>query len=375
MKKSRILFSTCLVLSSLLLACYKNHKMAEFHELNGRGYYSCNLDNSEIPVSELKLSSIVEEPKLILFDDSPESLFGFWRCAISDNYIGMCTPHNKFQIFDHNGRYIRSIGNIGHGPGEYINIYGACIDEKNGFVYLADMMTRRLSKYTLEGVFVGWLNDRPFSKTVLRCDKTGTLQVVNIPFAPDDVQFMIAPLNTTPKYYQAALDVPTRDKDGNFTGFNNEIWAYNNTSELSYQISCSDTLYAFNYTDSINYPLITAKAEGKYPFYNDINEYFLVSVYDEQTPDEIYWIKKKNGEITRGKMINDYLFGMPVKNATFCFKDGWYYQFFESFDLESQLKDLLKEGKLSQLEQTKVRELIEKARNANQGMMLLGRIK
>ena len=74
-------------------------------------------------------------------------------------------------------------------------------------------------------------------------------------------------------------------------------------------------------------------------------------------------------------MIYDYLFGMPVKNAILCFKDGWYYQFFESFDLESQLKDLLKEGKLSQPEQTKVKELIEKARNANQGMMLLGRIK
>lgn len=375
MTHKNFLFCLGAALLTLLASCDGNRKLAEYKEVNGRGYYSCNLDDPEIPSSELKLSSIVEEPKLIIFDDSPESLFGFWRCAISDSYIGMCTPNNKFQLFDHNGKYIRSIGNIGHGPGEYINIYGACIDEKNGFVYLADMMTRRLSKYTIEGEFVGWLNNRPFSKTVLRCNEEGTLQVVNIPFGPDDVQFMIAPIDGKPKYYNAALDVPSKDDKGNFIGFNNEIWGYNNTPELSYQITSSDTLYAFDLTDSINYPLITAKAEGKYPFYNNINGYYLISIFDEQSPDEVFWLKKENGEIARGKLINDYLFGMPVKNATFCFKDGWYYQFFESCDLETQLKDILKEGKLSEEQQKEAKQIIEKARNAEQGIMLLGHVK
>ena len=375
MRPSKILFSMAVILSAMLVACNKKSRLAECREINGKKFYCCMLNDPEIPISELKLSYIVERPKLILFEDSPESLFGFWRCAISDNYIGLCTPNNKFQLFDHNGKYIRSIGNTGHGPGEYINIYGACIDEKNGFVYLSDMMTRRLSKYTIDGEFVGWLNNRPFSKTVLRCNDEGTLQVVNIPFGPDDIQFMTAPLTGETKYYPAALDVPSKDDKGNFIGFNNEIWGYSNTPELSYQITSSDTLYAFDPTDGINYPLVTAKYEGKYPFYNNINDYYLIAVFDEQAPDEIYWLKKENGELARGKVINDFLFDMTVKNATFCFKDGWYYQFFESEDLVSQLKDILKEGKLTQDQQAEAKQLIEEAQNANQGVMLLGRVK
>lgn len=364
-----------LALSILFVACGGNSKFAEYKEINGRGFYSCNLDDPEIPCSELKLSSIIEEPKLILFEDSPEAMFGFWRWTISDNYIGFCTPNNKFQLFDHNGKFVRSIGNIGHGPGEYINIYGACIDEKNGYVYLSDMMTRRLSKYKIDGEFMGYLNNRPLSKTILRCDDAGTLQVVNIPFGPDDVQFMIVPQHAEPKYFSAAIDVPYRDEKGNFNGFNNEIWGYSNTPELSYQISSSDTLYAFEPKDSINYPLVTAKYEGKYPFYNDINGYFLISVYDNQTPYDIYWLKKENGELMRGQMINDFLFGMKVKDATFWFQDGWYCQFFESFELESQVEEILKEGTLSRKEQEQARQLMDKMQEANQGVMLLGRIK
>lgn len=44
------------------------------------------------------------------------------------------------------------------------------------------------------------------------------------------------------------------DEEGNFIGFNNEIWAGNNTSEFTYHIFETDTLYRFNPQTHKTYP-------------------------------------------------------------------------------------------------------------------------
>lgn len=370
-----LLSLVCVVLFFTLTGCQREANHALLLEKNGRSFYCCNMDESKCSPSSLLLSDIADEPQMIFFDYSPESAFGFWRCTISDNYIGICTENRKFQLFDHNGTYIRSIGDVGHGPGEYKNIYGFCIDEKNGFIYLADMMTRKLLKYTIEGDFVGWINPRPLSKSALRCNPNGSLEIVNIPIMAKDFQFLVISPDSEPKYFPAAIEVPTKDDQGHFIGFNNELWSFNNTSELSYQISCSDTLYAFDSRIGENYPLVTAKFGDYFPFYNDINRYYLISFYSEPDMDEIWWLKKENGELSRGKLINDYLFGTEIKDACFKFRDGWYCEFFESFELISQLEEIEKKHSLSRDEQAKAKQLKEKVQKAEQGVMLIGRIK
>ncbi len=376
MNKKYLFSLAYVVFNFALTGCQKGINNAVLlSEKNGRCFYSCNMNESKCLPSTLLLSDIADEPKIVFFENSPESIFGFWRCVISDNYIGICTENSKFQLFDHNGTYIRSIGKVGHGPGEYITIYGSCIDEKNGFIYLADMMTRKLLKYTINGDFIGWINQRPLSKSSLRCDEEGSLEVINIPMTADDFQFLIIPPDTEPMYFPSAINVPVKDERGNFIGFNHELWSFNNTSDLSYQISCSDTLYVFNSRIGENIPLVTAKFGDYFPFYNDINKYYLISFYSEPDTNEIWWLKKDDGELGRGKLINDYLFGLEISDACFKFRDGWYCEFFESFDLITQIEEIEKRGTLNPKEQTRAKQLKEKVQNAEQGVMLIGQIK
>lgn len=370
------LFS-CLVVFVLTISmagCSGNEGV-EYVEKDGRWFYSCDLDKANAPTSNLKLSSIAEKPKVVFFDTSPESIFGFWRCTISDNYIGICPSSGRFKLFDHDGRFLRGIGDVGHGPGEYTKIYEACIDEKNGYVYLGDMGTRKILKYTIDGEFLCVVNvGRPISKCALRCREDGTLEVVNMPFGMGDYQFMVAGGMSAPTYYPAKMEVPTRDENGNFIGFNNEIWTYGNSGLMTYKLSCSDTLYAFDSSDGSNYPLVTAQCENKvYFMFNETSKYLFIDTLVD--PKVIWRIDRSNGKLAKGEIENDYLYGMSVNNPIIKFRNGWYCDFYDSYDLESELETLEKEGNLGKEELSEIRQLKEKVQASEQGVMLLGKLK
>ena len=52
-----------------------------------------------------------------------------------------------------NGRFIRKIGGLGNGPGEYLSLSNFTLDTENEFIYLLDYF-KRIHKYHLDGTFV-----------------------------------------------------------------------------------------------------------------------------------------------------------------------------------------------------------------------------
>jgi hypothetical protein len=62
-------------------------------------------------------------------------------------------------MFDKNGKYLRQIGSLGQGPGEYIYITDFCLDTINHEIYILDSPKHMLYKYNFDsGEFISSIN-------------------------------------------------------------------------------------------------------------------------------------------------------------------------------------------------------------------------
>jgi hypothetical protein len=65
-------------------------------------------------------------------------------------------------MFDKNGKFIRKIGRLGAGPGEYLSIYDFCIDKERKEVYILDSGKGKIHKYDFEtGKYISSIESIP----------------------------------------------------------------------------------------------------------------------------------------------------------------------------------------------------------------------
>ena len=56
----------------------------------------------------------------------------------------------RVQVYDANGKYVRTIGRSGEGPGEFAFPYATAIAGQ--YLYVSDTQRSRLSRWSLDGV-------------------------------------------------------------------------------------------------------------------------------------------------------------------------------------------------------------------------------
>jgi|GEM_PF-633850 len=106
--------------------------------------------------SQLPLSEITESIEAIELEMTDESVIDprpglMQRIIISDNLL-IIAQSKKIFVFDRNGKFIRSIGSKGQGPGEYISINSIAYDESNKLLFVGEYT--KIIIYDLEGHFL-----------------------------------------------------------------------------------------------------------------------------------------------------------------------------------------------------------------------------
>lgn len=135
--------------------------------------FSCNKKKCNelltIPVNvrqntPLLLSEITETLIAIdleLTDDSIINPEGIRRIVVSDNYV-VVLKLNQILVFDKEGKFIRSIGRQGQGPGSFNHIQNIAIDEENKRIFILNSRPRRIISYKLNGEFLAESITTPF---------------------------------------------------------------------------------------------------------------------------------------------------------------------------------------------------------------------
>ncbi len=144
-------FSLCLILTSafLLGSCSGNDKPNNLITIDIQEALKKN--------GSVKLSELVSDVEFVEFDTvHPEAYFDQARSiSVGKNYILIAREfQNQVILFDRNGMFIRLIGRVGKGPGEYVNCFVVGMDPNEKFVFVADYVQKRLIKYAISGEYI-----------------------------------------------------------------------------------------------------------------------------------------------------------------------------------------------------------------------------
>lgn len=133
---------------------------------SGIGFHSCstkhaenirvidivgNLNNTE----DIKLSDIADEVSYIPLETKAECLLTEGYNIISSSEFFFISDGDKpLFVFDLEGRFVRKIGSIGNGPGEFSECIQFHLDEQKREVYIFNQ-NREFCRYTWEGDYLG----------------------------------------------------------------------------------------------------------------------------------------------------------------------------------------------------------------------------
>ena len=150
--KILILLSLCLLAGCRRAGNDNTTDIAVIDVINNIGKYQ-----------EVYVSEMVSELEYIPLETHENCLIGgVLGMIVTPSYIfvhgaeggggGMIVPgRSHLYAFGRDGRFIRAIGRVGQGPGEYQNMNGFFIDDKNQLVYIETFRT--LLEYSYDGVF------------------------------------------------------------------------------------------------------------------------------------------------------------------------------------------------------------------------------
>ena len=130
----------------MFFSCSKSIKRGNLLEI------FVNIDQ-ETPLS---LSEITEELTAIDLELTAKSLINIDKIKriITFENIIIITEINKILIFGKDGKFIRSIGSKGQGPGEYNFIMNLTVDDKNKHIFISSSSPGKIICYDLTGKFI-----------------------------------------------------------------------------------------------------------------------------------------------------------------------------------------------------------------------------
>ena len=134
----------------------------------------CNLAiYSKIDQYTNNLSAIASDVEFVHLDNEPLLRdFFVYDMQRTDDYIFVMGPGFIYQ-YNLQGKYIRTIGRSGQGPGEYVTLCAPLlIDEDKKEISVLDLRTKRMPRYNFDGKFLKTVRMSDYLGGYLRMDST-----------------------------------------------------------------------------------------------------------------------------------------------------------------------------------------------------------
>ncbi|GAA0365886.1 NHL repeat-containing protein [Bacillus horti] len=125
----KIACALCFFLALILVGCSQNTN----HEVNINRIFA-----EEYSIEELELEVELKEPRGLTM--------------IGDDLIIVDSGNNRLLRINKSGKLVQTIGETGHGNGEFLNPVAVAVDEQ--FIYVADSGNSRVQKLTMDGSFI-----------------------------------------------------------------------------------------------------------------------------------------------------------------------------------------------------------------------------
>ena len=333
----------------------------------------CHFDQVKNNI-DINLSELVEDFKIVRFENSDNAYFKNWWLYITDHYIGIRQMESlPFLLFDHNGKLKCQVGAMGNGPGEYSQtIYDEAINEKNGEIYLSFFFSLpKVLVYNTDGQFVREIvTKEKLNKPKIEVDDNGDITIIHMPFTYNKEKFLAAVYDTNGLFKQELKPTPNfLQKD-----FNQDIFAYHNVPGFSFWLSSCDTLFHYDKNANKIHPKFKMDFGGvsEIPLhiYNELPDYYLTAMLGGKG---VIAVNKEKQTSNYAKLINDFFGHMEAPMFNFC--NGWFYQMFEPGHLITQIEKRLADSDCSAEDRKLLEAMLESIDEEGNNILFMGKLK
>jgi len=236
--KHLFILGYCLFLIACM-SCQNSEQDEELHIINVR---NC-LEN---PKESMSMSALYSKISYIPLETADEALLhNINKVIMHKNFIFVSDNRSVCQ-FDETGKFIRTIGSAGSGPGEYIGMIRFSIDQVNDEVLIYSTKTHTLNAYDAnDGTFLK-SKELPFYLSDFSHLKNGAFAFFTREFNKNFDRFTIA------EAYLLDNDREIVDSISNYNRYKIENYSmgyvniYSVTDGVNYMYNFKDTLYQIN---------------------------------------------------------------------------------------------------------------------------------
>lgn len=361
----------CLIIVFILPSCSKKESVAYMTRINGNEVVICPV-NKVTDTIQLPLSTLIESCEIIKLQTSPEALFErAWHTEISDKYICIKSYGQiPAKLFDKNGNFLRNIGTLGRGPGEYSTLSGLQFNQKGDMLFLLPFGTaNKILVYDVKG---NQLKDIPLAFTQRKFkaffSPDSIITVLSMPFKNDSAICFQQDFNG--KVIQM-VSPPSYLINQSFDG---EVFTNYLSPEYDLFNTASDTLYHYDINKNTLVPKF-AKDFGDKEYISvsrEIPGYYYFSFYNRETPSRKILVNNKTLDANYFNLKNDFFGNI---NASPVFSNGYFINIVAAITLKKQIEKALLINDLNDKERQK---LIDFNKNLNQDdndIIFYGRLK
>lgn len=383
------------LLSILLVAVIasfgkKSGSYAKLVNQNGNKVIDCNMYEVNDTI-DLLLSDIVESCEFIPLETKEESLFkSVYHIGISDHYLAIHSyGQMPIKLFARDGKFIRDIGSVGHGPGEFTSLYGVQLDEPANKLYLTPFANAdKLLVYSMDNKY---LADIPlkYKQTKFYAYVQGDkVTVLSMPFKNMGSE-------PIPIAYQQTIDgkviqevkatdaqlIDPRNSQGQFVGFNNEISSSYNSGAFDTFImrwggEALDTLYHYDTQKNALIPQFVASFNGKKEgsWTREWKNHYWTVLFGDKFKGANVIVDKNTLKSNFFRLKNDF-YGNIRMNKFFMSNNGWLVCSMPAFELMANIEEVLKNNALSGADKTKLKGILAKINENDNEVLFIGRMK
>ncbi len=356
----KIFFAALLL--SFLYQCQTKEKgsHAKIVNVNGNEVIDCNIDEVTDTIN-LPLSAVVKNCEMVPLETNKQSLFeSVYHIGISEHYIAIHSyGQHPIKLFDRKGKFIRDIGSIGRGPGEFSSLYGIQLDEPSDRIYLTPFANaQEIIVYNLEGENLAPI---PLIYKQTKCKvyvENGIVTVLSMPFS-----------NQIPVAYQQTIDgkliqkLPVINHLILRPDFSSEISSSRNADAydlfiLPWGTESYDTLYYYNTEKNQLIPKYVASFTDKKNSswtYEWKNHYYSW-IFGDKYKNAKVLVDKKTLKSDFFKVINDF-YGNIEMNKFFMSSNGWFVASLPAHELIMEFDKAIKDDKINKDERVKLKSL------------------
>ncbi|MDR2146283.1 MAG: 6-bladed beta-propeller [Tannerella sp.] len=256
-----------LIIALAFAACFSCKGEGKTAETAGKKIPVIDIEKAMNHLSDEKLnfSEFVDDIVYVPLETTDESVIGGRReppLYITENFIFYGN-----MLFGRDGSFVRKLGRVGQGPGEYLLARGTAADEKRQEFYVLDNFNDGIYVYDFDNRFKKRIqaSDMGFNLFPLNNGKILLLRDEPSPSTDFDefYEYRIFDMDTGETLFTRISGIK---EDEAIANKRNLIWHYNR--EISYYEGATDTIFSLNKNgeiDSARYYVNFGKYKYKYP--------------------------------------------------------------------------------------------------------------